>query len=170
MAREVTFDWAKQKESDKPIITGLIVRTKHAKMQIGFELESFSRTHGHFAEKTTHKSVDTVVYSLKDTDIKFQFRFKPGKHNMQVDGIYLGSDPSASIHVDLFLLGVDGRRVAFDYGRKVEINLGSATAESLNNFLYDRDELERRRDKIFNQDKLVIGMDVDVVWCAVTDA
>jgi hypothetical protein len=111
-----------------------------------------------------------MVYSLKNTDIKFKFRFTPGKHNMQVDGLYLGSETSASIHVDLFLIGVDNRRVAFDYGRKVEMNIGSSQPQSLNNFLYDRDELERRRDKIFNQDKLIIGLDVDVTWCEVASA
>lgn len=55
-------------------------------------------------------------------------------------------------------------RFQFDYGRRVEASVNAINSEALNNVIYDRDDLEKRRDKLFSGDKLVIGIEVNATW------
>lgn len=83
---------------------------------------------------------------------------------MSVEAVYRGSENSAQVLFDIYLLDVHGRRYTFEYGRKVECSVSSFNPEALNNVIYDRDDLEKRRDKLFSGDKLTIGVEVNTTW------
>lgn len=96
--------------------------------------------------------------------IKFQIRFIPTKHHASAEVVYRGTDNSAQLLFDIYLVDVNGRRFTFDYGRKVECSVSSFNPEAANNVIYDRDDLEKRRDKLFTGDKLTIGVEVNATW------
>jgi hypothetical protein len=146
------------------------LRTRRTKCLINFALEDFSRIHTQFSDKNRPSFIETPVYSFHENErIKFQLRFSPSKHSLTADAIYRGSITSAQLFLDLFLVDSNGRRFNFEYGRKVECTVSSLNTESLNNFIYDRDDLEKRRDKLFIGDKLVIGVEVNATWVDVGD-
>jgi hypothetical protein len=146
------------------------VRTRRSKCQVNVTLEDFTRIHTQFSERLTPSYIETQQYALADNErIKFQFRLKPGTHDLHFDAIYQGTEASASVLIEAYLLDRDGRKFPFDYSRKVDIQIGLRNVESLNNFLYDRDELERKRDRLFTTDRLTICFDVNVTWCEVSD-
>ena len=146
------------------------LRTRRTKCLINFALEDFSRIHTQFSDKNRPSFIETPVYSFYENEkIKFQVRFSPSKHALTADIIYKGSEASAQLFVDMFLVDNNGRRYNFEYGRKVESTVSSLSTESLNIFVYDRDDLEKRRDKLFAGDKLVIGIEVNATWVYVGD-
>ena len=147
------------------------MHTKRAKMNLSLNLEDFSRIHTQFADKSKQMYIETPVFSLRDNEkIKFQLRLFPSKHSLSFDLVYRGTDTSAQVLVDAFLLDKESRRTAFEFGRKVESSINASNPESLNNFFYDRDDLEKKRDKLFNADKLSIGLEVNATWVEVSDS
>lgn len=142
-----------------------VFRTRRSKCLINFTLEDFSRIHTLFSDRSRIGFVETPVYSFSENDrIKFQIRFLPSKHHMSAEVVYRGTENSAQLLVDIYLVDVNGKRYTFEYGRKVEASVTAANPESFNNVIYDRDDLEKRRDKLFIGDKLVIGLEVNATW------
>lgn len=140
-------------------------RTRRSKCLINFTLEDFSRIHTHFSDKNRPGYIETPVYSFSDNErIKFQLRFVPTKHHMSAEVLYRGSDYSAQLLADIYLVDVNGRRFQFEYNRRVECSVSALNSEATNNVIYDRDDLEKRRDKLFTGDKLVIGIEVNATW------
>ena len=78
--------------------------------------------------------------------------------------MYKGAEPSAQLFFDIFLLDNYGKRYNFEYGRKVECIVNAQNTESPGNFVYDRDDLEKKRDKLFLADKLTLGVEVNATW------
>ena len=155
--------------SIQPIDT-LYVRTRRSKCLLNVALEDFSRIHGQFSDRLYPSSIETAVFSLFDNEkIKFQLRLIPGKHDLRLDAIYRGSDTSAHLFIEVFLLDKEGHKFPFEYGRKIDIQVGARNPESLNHYVYDRDDLEKKRDKLFNIDKLVLCIDVNATWCDISD-
>jgi hypothetical protein len=146
------------------------LRTRRTKAIINFALEDFSRIHSQFSDKNRPAYIETPVYSFHDNEkIKFQLRLLPSKHSMNVDALYKGTEPSAQLFLDIFLLDSYGRRYNFEYGRKVECQLSSVNSENPGNFIYDRDDLEKKREKLFIGDKLVLGLEVNATWVDISD-
>lgn len=146
------------------------LRTRRTKCILNFALEDFSRIHTQYSDKNRPAYIETPVYSFYDNDrIKFQIRFQPSKHSLIADVIYRGTEASAQLLVDMYLLDSNGRRFNFEFGRKVECSVSALSPENLNNFIYDRDDLEKKRDKLFAGDKLVIGLEVNATWTDVGD-
>ncbi|CAF0796390.1 unnamed protein product [Brachionus calyciflorus] len=146
------------------------LRTRRTRCVVNFSLEDFTRIHAQFSDKNRAAHVETPVYSFYDNEnIKFQLRFVPGKHSLNFDVLYKGSDPSAQLFLELYLLDQYGRRHNFDYGRKVECQLSAHNSESIGNYIYDRDDLEKKRDKLFVGDKLVVSLEVSATWIEVSD-
>ena len=144
--------------------------TRRTKCLINFTLEDFSRIHAQFANKNRPSCVETPVYSFYENDrIKFQIKLFPSKHSMNLDALYVGSDPSAQLFIDVFLVETSGRRFNFEYGRKVECQLNFENTENNGHFVYDRDDLEKKRDKLFVGDKLIIGIEVNATWIDCTE-
>jgi hypothetical protein len=144
------------------------LRTRRTKCILNFALEDFSRIHTQFSDKNRPAYIETPTYSFFENEkIKFQLRFLPSKHSLIADVIYKGSESSAQLFVDMFLLDNNGKRFHFEFGRKVECTVTSLNPENSNNFIYDRDDLEKRRDKLFNGDKLVLGLEVVATWVEV---
>jgi hypothetical protein len=152
-----------------PIDT-LYVRTRRSKCLLNIALEDFSRIHVQFSEKTHPLCIETAVFSLFDNEkIKFQFRLLPAKHDLRIDAIYRGSESSGNLFIEVYLLDKEGHKFPFEYGRKIDIQVGSRITESLNNYVYDRDELEKKREKLFANDKLVVCIDLMATWCEISD-
>jgi hypothetical protein len=153
-----------------PPVNSFFVRTRRSKCIVNVTLEDFSRIHGQFAEKNHPSHIETPIFSLFDNDkIKFQFRIVPSKHDLRIEAFYRGSEPSGNLFVEVFLLDRNGQKFPFEYGRKVDINIGSNSTESVNNYIYDRDELEKKRDKLFMSDKLALSFDLNATWCEISD-
>ena len=151
-------------------IDSFYVRTRRSKCVLNIALEDFSRIHGQFSDKNHPSGIDTAVFSLFDNEkIKFQFSIVPGKHDLRISGFYNGSEASANLFVDVYLLDRQGQKYQFEYGRKIDFQIGSRNTESLNNYVYDRDELEKKRDKLFNNDTLTICIDINATWCEVSN-
>ena len=141
------------------------MRTRRSKMNLNFNLEDFSRIHTQFADKTKQMYIETPIFSLRENEkIKFQLRLYPSKHSLSFDVVYRGTDSSAQVLVDAYLLDKESRRFAFEFGRRVESSINASNPESISNFLYDRDDLEKKRDKLFNADKLAIGLEVNATF------
>ena len=87
-----------------------------------------------------------------------------------MDAFYKGTEQSAQLLVDAYLLDFQGKRFTFDFNRKVECQLSPQNPETLGNFIYDRDDLERKRERLFRDDKLIIGIEVNATWVDVTGA
>lgn len=156
--------------SPESIVETLFISTKRSRIQLNVAIEDFSRTHGHFSEQNHPLCIETIPVTLAENDkIKFVLRLVPGKHVLNLDAVYTGTDKSATILIDAHLLDKNGHKVPFENNRKVEIQIGSRFTESLNKFIYDRDELERKRDKLFNGDRLVLSFEVNFSWCQVSD-
>lgn len=135
-----------------------------------FAFEDFTRIHAQFSEKNRAAYIETPIYSFYENEkIKFQVRFTPNKHSMNFDAFYRGSEPSTQMFMDVYLVDINGRKYNYDYGRKVECQLSSQNAESIGNFIYDRDDLEKKRDKLFNGDKLVVALEVSATWVDVSE-
>lgn len=83
---------------------------------------------------------------------------------MNLDALYKGSDPSTQMFMEIYLVDTNGKKFNYDYGRRVECQLSAHNPESLGNFVYDRDDLEKKRDKLFIGDKLVVTMEVSATW------
>ncbi len=147
------------------------MRTRRTKAVINFALEDFSRIHSQFSDKNRPAYIETPVYAFHENDkIKFQLRLLPSKHSLNVDALYKGSEPSAQLFLDIFLCDSYGRRYNFEYGRKVECQLSSVNSENTGNFIYDRDDLEKKREKLFVGDKLVLGCEVNATWVDISEA
>lgn len=158
--------------SDLTPVDTLYLRTRRSKCLLNLALEDFSRIHGLFSDKSNPAIVETAVFSLFENEkIKFQLRLLPGKHDMRIDALYRGSDTSANLYIEVYLLDKEGHKYAFDYGRKIDIQIGNRNPESLSNYVYDRDELEKKRDRLFQseKDKLVVCIDVNATWCEISD-
>jgi hypothetical protein len=148
----------------------LFVCTKRSKTHLNVAIEDFSRTHGHFSERNNPLCIETIPITLAENEkIKFLLRLVPGKHVMHLDAIYTGTEKSATILIDAHLLDKNGHKVPFENSRKVEIQIGSRFTECLNKYIYDRDELERKRGKLFNGDTLVLAFEIIFSWCQVSD-
>ncbi len=146
------------------------LRTRRAKTIIHFALEDFSRIHTQYSEKNRAAFIETPVYSLHENDrIKFQFKLFPSKHALIMDAVYKGSEQSAQLFLDTYLLDNQGKKFTFDFNRKVEYHVSSQNPESVGNFLYDRDDLERKRDRLFSQDKLVVAVELNATWVEISD-
>ena len=153
-----------------PPLNSFFVRTRRSKCLLNFSLEDFSRIHGQFAEKNHPSHIETPVFSLYDNEkIKFQFKIVPSKHDLRIEAYYTGSESSGNLFIEVYLLDRNGQKFPFEYGRKVDINVGSSNTSSLNNYIYDRDELEKKRDKLFLSDKLTICFDLNATWCEISD-
>lgn len=151
-------------------IVNTYFKTKLEKRVINFSLQDFGRIHAQFVDKPRSVYIETPQYSLIDNEaIKFKFRFYPSKHSLSVDAIYCGTDPSALLFMDIHLLDKEGRRFNFDFGRKIECQLNNHHPESNGNFIYDRDDLEKKRDKLFNSDKLCIQIEVNATYIDISD-
>jgi len=148
----------------------VFVSSKRAKATVNISLEDFSRVHGHFSDKHHPLHIETGVFSLPENDkIKYQFRLIPGKHDLHFDALYKGTEPSANLLIDVYMIDKDGRKYSYEYNRKVDIQIGSRFPESVGNFIYDRDDLERKREKLFTNDKLTLCVEVNAAWCQVSD-
>lgn len=147
------------------------LRTRRTKCVVNFALEDFTRIHGQFSDKNRAAFIETPVYSFYDNDkIKFQLRLHPSKHSLNVDALYKGTEPSAQLFMEIFLLDHNGRKHNFDFGRRVELQLSAQNPDNLGNFIYDRDDLEKKREKLFNDDKLVISLEVSATWIDIGEA
>lgn len=142
------------------------LRTRRTKCIVNFGLEDFTRIHTQFSDKSRSTAyIETPVYSFYENEkIKFQLRLHPSKHSLNVDVLYKGAEPSAQLFFDIFLLDNYGKRYNFEYGRKVECIVNAQNTESPGNFVYDRDDLEKKRDKLFLADKLTLGVEVNATW------
>ena len=153
--------------SDPPL-NSFFIRTRRSKCLLNITLEDFSRVHGQFSERNHPASIETALFSLFDNEkIKFQFRLIPSKHDLRMDVLYSGSESSGNLFVEVYLLDRSGQKFPFEYGRKIDIQVGSSNTESLNNYVYDRDELEKKRDKLFLNDKLTLCIDINATWCEI---
>ncbi len=151
-----------------PIVQTL--RTRRAKSIIHFTLEDFSRIHAQYSEKNRAAYIETPVYSFFENDrIRLQLKFYPSKHAFIMDAFYRGTEQSAQLFIDAYLLDYQGKKFAFDFNRKVECQVTPQSPESLGNFIYDRDDLERKREKLFKDDKLVIGIEVNATWVDISN-
>jgi hypothetical protein len=142
-----------------------LLRTRRSKTIIHFTLEDFSRIHTQYTEKNRSAFIETPIYSFYENErIRFQLKFYPSKHAFIMDAFYRGTEQSAQLFIDAYLLDSLGRKFAFDFNRKVECQVTPQSSESLGNFVYDRDDLERKRDRLFKDDKLVLGVEVNATW------
>ena len=86
-------------------------RTRRTKCLINFALEDFSRIHTHFSDRNRPGYIETPVYSFQENEkIKFQLRFVPSKHHMSAEVVYRGTDFSAQLLVDIYLVDINGKR------------------------------------------------------------
>ena len=142
------------------------MKTKQAKSLINLNLDDFTRIHSLFSDKNTKQMfIATKHFSFAENEkIKFQLHLYPSQHSMSFNAFYTGSEPSAQLFIDAYLLDKDQKRFPFEFSRKVECYINSGNMESVTNFLYDRNDLEKKRDKLFNQDRLTICFDVLATW------
>ena len=133
-----SFKLGKKRPDDQATdVANTFFKTKREKKLVNFAFQDFSRIHSQFIDKPKSIFIETPVYSMAENElIKFKFRFYPSKHSLSVDAISCGTDPSAQIFVDIYLLDRDGRRFNFGTGRKIEATLNNHNAESVGNFIY----------------------------------
>lgn len=157
-----------QVPSQEPLVQTL--RTRRSKIILQFALEDFSRIHTQYSDKNRASFIETPLYSFSDNEkIKFQLNLYPSKHSMIFDAFYRGAEASAQLLIDVYLVDSQGKKFTFDFNRRVECQLSSQNSESIGNFIYDRDDLERKRDKLFKEDKLVVGVEVNATWVDVVN-
>lgn len=146
-------------------------KTKREKKLINFALQDFGRIHAQFVDKPRSVYIETQPYTLTENEgIKFKFRLYPSKHSLSIDAIYCGTDPSAQLFMSINLLDKEGRRFNFDFGRKIEFQLNNHHPESNGNFVYDRDDLEKKRDKLFTADKLSLQIEINATYIDISDS
>lgn len=161
----------KNNSIDSSEVINAFLKTKREKRVINFSFQDFGRIHAQFIDKPKSVFIETPIYSLAENDaVKFRFKFYPSRHSLSLDAISCGTDPSALLFMDIHLLDKDGRRFNFDFGRKIELQLNNHNPESIGNFVYDRDDLEKKRDKIFNADRLSIQIEVTATYIDISDS
>jgi hypothetical protein len=160
----------KKKSEEQTDLVNTYFKTKREKKVVNFAFQDFSRIHSQFIDKPKSIFIETPVYSMVENDsVKFKFRFYPSKHSLSVDAISCGTEPSAQLFVDIYLLDREGRRFNFGTGRKIECSLNNHYSESVGNFIYDREDLEKKRDKLFNADSLSVQIEVTATYIHTSD-
>jgi hypothetical protein len=146
------------------------LKTKREKKVVNFFFQDFSRIHTQFSDKSKSIFIETPVYSMTENEaIKYKFRFYPSKHSLSFDAINVSTDPSAQLFIDVFLLDKTGRKFNPGHGRKVECHLNNQIKDSVGHFVYDREDLEKKREILFNADKLCIQIEIISTYIDISD-